>query len=690
MFKRSGQDWVAIAPPFSPGDGAAEFFFNYSKKLEIWNDELSLDPVALRQIVEDSIIEACGQRNVPLLAAALSLLTDLVIQRWQVKTTEAGVVMVSRPDSSRLDPRAEKDRIRAQELVKRNEQLKQPATRKFIRMMERSHLHDGQFVSIFSLMRDGRELSASLCDVRDLPIDARPEALREIIDPYLQFVSSENDICTHSGFRLQDIWRYFRHTWSNQYTTTPGRTMAFLVRDRAVSRHPVIGIGALGSPIVQIRERDVWIGWDPETFLSQLEEDPSVEIGRWLKRIVDTAISEIHVEDFFQETHEGEVLLAPRQIVKPTDEAITRLINYSAKQRALHYRFANSQELKKPVKQQHVEDPSESWKERAQSHLFRSKRALLLGEMLRARMVLRTLLGEDSGVDGIRRLMADREGRSVIKRVLRKAKADRVGIAMADITVCGAIPPYNHLLGGKLVSMLAASPEVIETYRQRYADAESEIASSMAGRPIVRPSALVFLGTTSLYNVGSSQYNRVRVPAKRLGGGEKEEIRFFELGRSEAFGTSHFSDATVKLLVSLVQQSKNGQRVNSIFGEGVSPKLRKIRDGLDQMNLPADILLQHGRHRIVYGIPLVRNLRAYLLGMDDVPDFIFSCIGPKATQLVSDWWFERWLSKRIDQDDVLKRVAINTTVRPIRHGARVVLPKKENEHLQLLLFEDMD
>ncbi|MGZ5889512.1 MAG: Druantia anti-phage system protein DruA [Hyphomicrobium sp.] len=42
------------------------------------------------------------------------------------------------------------------------------------------------------------------------------------------------------------------------------------------------------------------------------------------------------------------------------------------------------------------------------------------------------------------------------------------GIAVADITVCGAVQPYNAILGGKLVAMLAASPEIVLEYRRRY------------------------------------------------------------------------------------------------------------------------------------------------------------------------------------------------------------------------------
>src|SRR5690606_23216778 len=109
---------------------------------------------------------------------------------------------------------------------------------------------------------------------------------------------------------------------------------------------------------------------------------------------------------------------------------------------------------------------------------------------------------------------------------------------------------------------------------------------------------------------------------------------------------------TVGALVSLVQQSSNGQRVNSIFGEGVSPKLRKIRDGLDALNLPADALLQHGRQRIVYGVPVVRNLREFLLGMDDEPDYLFDLAEPElSTDEIGRWWTERWLRKRIQSDE---------------------------------------
>ena len=61
---------------------------------------------------------------------------------------------------------------------------------------------------------------------------------------------------------------------------------------------------------------------------------------------------------------------------------------------------------------------------------------------------------------------------------------------MMDIIVCGSIPPYNQLLGGKLVSILACSPRVISDYTHRYERQISEIASRMKGERVIRDSRL--------------------------------------------------------------------------------------------------------------------------------------------------------------------------------------------------------
>lgn len=593
----------------------------------------------------------------PGLAAAVHVLNDLAHQGWPVYASDGNNVDVGAP-ASEADPAAEKQRVRRQELLKREEQLLTPSVRRFIAEMERPREFNGRFVSIFNLMRDGSELADSLRQLADKAQD-RPPALRSVIDPYVQVIrDAEHERCTQTGLRLVDVWRYFRHTWTNQYTSTPGRTMLILVRDRAAEFEPVIGIAALASAIVQISERDQWIGWRSDEFLTSLEAKPSLAMAKWLDTRLDRGLAELYLDDLLEDG-----LYWPSLWESPDQKAIDRLVKEAEHRRRDHHRFVRGSKLKSSVR---------DWRERAQLDLFRSKRCLALADLLRARMALAPFLEPVPTLEGLRRALADAAARRAIAGLLRRAKSESVGTEIADLTVCGAVAPYNSLLGGKLVSMLAVSPSVVRAYHDRYRSYASEIASSLAGRPIQRRSHLVFVGTTSLYGSGSSQYSRVRIPGHVLGG--ESDIVFQSLGKSRSFGTSHLSNASVTELVRLAQQSSNGVRVNSIFGEGVNPKLRKVRAGFDLLGWPADELLQHRRPRIVYGVSLVSNLLPYLIGKHKQPRYLFRRGVRSDVEAISAWWMERWLAGRITSDDVLARVASNRVDRPVEHEARVILP----------------
>src|SRR5262249_29384862 len=159
----------------------------------------------------------------------------------------------------------------------------------------------------------------------------------------------------------------------------------------------------------------------------------------------------------------------------------------------------------------------------------------MLAVLLRARLTMRSQRSSSSDLE-LRGLLESTESRQAIQSLVRRAKAERVGIAMADISVCGAIPPYSTLLGGKLVAMLLLSPQVVRAYHDRYYRSESVIASSLAGRPIVRPPHLVFLGTTSLYATEPTQYTRIHVPCGFVGGHEGDVLRYRLLGKTEGYG----------------------------------------------------------------------------------------------------------------------------------------------------------
>lgn len=663
MTNVPGNAWTTLEPPL-PSKVSQNAFFELARVLaKVCRQERTEEAIEKARGAFVAEVTACRRSDRQALLAAGLVMADLATQGWTVRVRSDRVeVKTPAPVTA---PLAEKARIRRQELVKRNAQLRQPSVQRFLDSMERQRLQGGRYVSIYSLMRDGRDLAEGLRGARTHLNNGWADALSKLVDPYLQFVTAENAACEFTGLRLMDVWRYFRHTWTNQYTSVPGRTMVFLVRDRAATNHPVMGIGALSSPIMQIRERDSWIGWHPETFLDRVRTAPTRELAKWLVNTLDSAIDEIYVADLIEDG-----ILSTRDLKTPSLAVIERLLKESAEARKKHHRFARSRDYKQKRSDFHGD---EYWIAKARTHLFRSKRALALSTYLRVRAVLDEAFGGKPTAEKLATLAKTGYGSDAIRRVLKKAKADRVGIAVADISVCGAVQPYNAILGGKLAAMMAASPEVVYQYRRRYVEAQSEIASSMAGRPIVRTPKLVLLGTTSLYGAGSSQYNRIKIPAARLGGNAEDVIQYAELGRSKAFGTSQYSEETVDALVCLVQQS-DAQRVNSIFGEGVSPKLRKVRQALDLLNLPSGMLLRHHRPRVVYAVSLIRNLGDYLIGVAKRPEYIVPVNeGVAATVAIGAWWRERWLRNRIMSDDVLDEIERHTTVRPVTHGARVPL-----------------
>jgi len=602
-----------------------------------------------------------------------NVLLDLALQGW---TLEVADQIVLRERS--LDPESQldsKQRIRNQHLAERNAQLREQSVAEFIQSMERRRLTEKGWHSIFSVMRDGEELASSL---REAKAEADPgkrlSALARAIDPYIEFVDSDA-VCSETGLRLNDIWRYFRHSWTTVYKSVPGRSMGILIRDRARPNHPVIGIAALGSSVVQSSVRDRWIGWDKESVNHLFCDAPTKRNVRRLLQVLDGMIKEVYKTDLFEEG-----IITRWSVRKPALSDLERLQKASLTAIKSHRLYPNLS-LKNSSS-----DQARQWRRSAQTSLFKSKRCKHLATLLGIRYEFgRYQLGAASVVE-LRQAMKQPSLRRALGQLLRLMKAERVGINMMDITVCGAVAPYNPILGGKLVCMMLASPEVVREYRDRYRRQVSIIASSMAGKEIRRDPQLVLLATTSLYEVGSSQYNRIKVPAHLVGGAKSATVAYIELGKSEGFGSFQFSKETVRVAHALLGRLEGGRKVNSIFGEGVNPLMRKMREALNAVNLPSEVILRHGNRRIVFAVPLAKNFREVLMGMDRRPVYLLPKNDPEnVTRALADYWRRRWLEKRIENDSVLLHVARNTLSYPIEHGARV--PLESDDADQLLLWQ---
>lgn len=603
---------------------------------------------------------------------ACSAVVDMLAQGWQLGLGKADFELRS-PRLKGVSPDEVKRRIREGHLLERDAQLREASVREFIKGMEQRRLGPNGWVSIFSLMRDGRELGLKLkaASAEQQP-ERRQESLRAAIAPYLQVVES-GAVCEFTGLKLADIWRYFRHTWVSTYKSLPGRSMMILVRDAAAACHPVVGIAALGSSMAQQTQRDQWIGWDSDRFLEQLSAKPTARMSRLVHESVERLIGGIYAADLL-----AEGIVERRELKSPTGRAINRLLQDGERAASFHRLDPDAANHKSNTNAQAEPD----WQKQSRTPLFRSKRAKTLALLLGIRAGLKAAGHDGSTSVSLKAVLMKPVGRHAVRQLVRLVKAEHVGVDMMDIIICGALAPYNFLLGGKLVCLLLASPEVVAFYRKRYGAQASIIASSTKGAPVVRQPNLVLLATTSLYGVGSSQYNRLRVPLGEVGGKGEDRLEYVELGSSRGYGSYHFSQASVDYLETLLGRAGDGRRVNSIFGEGVNPLMRKLRDGLAEVGLPSDDLLKHGNARVVYGVPLAENFREVLLGVEAKPRYFLPLRNPgESTQRLAEYWRKRWLAARINRLGILDEVLKHTLSYPISHGARVALPESVETEL---------
>ena len=195
-----------------------------------------------------------------------------------------------------------------------------------------------------------------------------------------------------------------------------------------------------------------------------------------------------------------------------------------------------------------------------------------------------------------------------------------------DIQTLGALPPYNRLLGGKLVAMAAASDEVRAAYHRKYAGRETE----MEGR--VLPARLVALTTTSAFG-RSSVYNRLRY---------HDETITVSLGYTEGYGSFH-----LQRLYPLFREFLEAQGVSTRGGFGTGPrrKWQTMVRALERLGFTSD-LLKHGVKREAFLFPLIHNLEAYMAGRDDELD-----LRKLPFEELATYWQERWLLGRAERVD---------------------------------------
>ncbi len=187
----------------------------------------------------------------------------------------------------------------------------------------------------------------------------------------------------------------------------------------------------------------------------------------------------------------------------------------------------------------------------------------------------------------------------------------------------GALPPYNELLGGKMVALALTCNEIREAYRKKYKNAVTILKKRK-----LKPE-LLFITTTSAFGK-SSIYNRLKY---------NEEIVAISLGYTQGSGTFHISEELYQQILDFLSQK--GVDISRGYGHGPSRKLKLISLGLKYLGLSN--YQYHGIKREFYLFPLVKNLKE-VIHNEEQPIWI-----DRPFNKLVEYWKERWAIPRAER-----------------------------------------
>lgn len=599
----------------------------------------SIDTAEVRRLHLGSLgVEADDLQPTVYYLATLRLLRDLLLQGWTAGTDDDGIyILPPLLNAAGEDPSDTKSELRDSFKFALADQLLSDSVTAFISRMEKK--------GVATVFADGPELADRLAAIAD------DEDISAAVRPVLELVTADARDA-ETGLRLQDIWRYARLQWSIPYQQTPGRNLHYIIRDDAGPGRPVIGIAALGNAILGLSQRDDALGWSSASLVRRLESATSAERRKLVRHLVDFMRAErdrVYAADLGIRRLRPETAVSRlTDIEQAADSARRSDLRKAGDERTAEYTLIrDAHDLV-----EHGRADDADWIAVAKTQLYRRKRAGNLADTIRT-LAIFDGAGIEEHPERLIELMRTEDGHRAVETTLRRIKQQAIAENVMEIITCGAVAPYNQILGGKLVAMLMTSPQVVRDVKARYEGKVSLIASGMAGRPIRREPALAVLTTSSLYAVGSAQYNRVRVPGDIAG--SKGDIRYERVGTTDSFGTVQFASDTLESLLAVARLANSKQRlVNNLFGEGMSPKLRSLRLGLDGLGLRPDEYLRHHSPRLLYAVPLATNALDVMLGLTRRPKYVLPAKGGEATTTqIADHWYERWAKSRIARPTAL-------------------------------------
>jgi len=198
----------------------------------------------------------------------------------------------------------------------------------------------------------------------------------------------------------------------------------------------------------------------------------------------------------------------------------------------------------------------------------------------------------------------------------------------------GALPPYNELIGGKMVALALTSNEIKNAYQEKYLNKKT----LMAEREI--ESDLLFITTTSAFG-RSSQYNRLKYG---------DDLVAEKIGYTKGYGSFQIPDDLYERLIDYLKSI--GENADRGYGNGPSRKLKLISLACKKLDL-ADYSY-HGIKREYYLISLVENLKKII--SEQAP----SIVKNYTFNNLFDYWKERWMKDRITSNEQWQNFSVDT------------------------------
>jgi len=216
-----------------------------------------------------------------------------------------------------------------------------------------------------------------------------------------------------------------------------------------------------------------------------------------------------------------------------------------------------------------------------------------------------------------------------------KARDDYIGwssedrknklVNIMDAYILGAIPPYNVLLGGKLIASIIKSTDVAHAFRKKYKNSVGLISGDKKNPYLTAVTVTSALGRSSVYN-------RLKL---------NNELIFKKIGMTSGWGHFHFSDEIFSEMVILLKNEGDNLFNTYEFGSGPNWRIRVIKKALNHLGL-SERIMKHGYLREIYISEFSLDFKKILLSKKNKPNY--STLN--SVDIISQEAIDRWILPR--------------------------------------------